>query len=86
MHTIAVANGGDDPDLLISGSIAGSTGIRKTGAGTLQFAAAAGNSYTGTTELQAGTLVLFESWLRHAVPPNPAASPRISISFNYNWF
>jgi len=35
---------------------------------------------------QAGTLVLFESWLRHEVPPNPAASPRISISFNYNWF
>jgi len=35
---------------------------------------------------QAGTLVLFESWLRHEVPANPAASPRISISFNYNWF
>jgi uncharacterized protein (TIGR02466 family) len=35
---------------------------------------------------QAGTLVLFESWLRHEVPPNPAAAPRISISFNYNWF
>jgi uncharacterized protein (TIGR02466 family) len=34
----------------------------------------------------AGSLVLFESWLRHEVPPNPAASPRISISFNYNWF
>jgi uncharacterized protein (TIGR02466 family) len=35
---------------------------------------------------QAGTLVLFESWLRHEVPPNPSAAPRISISFNYNWF
>jgi uncharacterized protein (TIGR02466 family) len=35
---------------------------------------------------QARTLVLFESWLRHEVPPNPSASPRISISFNYNWF
>jgi len=35
---------------------------------------------------QAGTLVLFESWLRHEVPANLAASPRISISFNYNWF
>ena len=34
----------------------------------------------------AGKLVLFESWLRHEVPPNPAAAPRISISFNYNWF
>jgi uncharacterized protein (TIGR02466 family) len=35
---------------------------------------------------QAGSLVLFESWLRHEVPPNPSGSPRISVSFNYNWF
>jgi uncharacterized protein (TIGR02466 family) len=35
---------------------------------------------------KAGDIVLFESWLRHEVPPNPTASPRISISFNYNWF
>jgi uncharacterized protein (TIGR02466 family) len=32
-----------------------------------------------------GALVLFESWLRHEVPPNPAGE-RISISFNYGWF
>jgi uncharacterized protein (TIGR02466 family) len=38
------------------------------------------------TPAQAGTLVLFESWLRHEVPPNPASSPRVSVSFNYNWF
>jgi uncharacterized protein (TIGR02466 family) len=35
---------------------------------------------------QAGRLVLFESWLRHEVPPNPVDVERISISFNYNWF
>lgn len=35
---------------------------------------------------EAGTLVLFESWLRHEVPPNPVAAERISISFNYGWF
>ena len=35
---------------------------------------------------QAGGVVLFESWLRHEVPPNQSASSRISISFNYNWF
>ena len=35
---------------------------------------------------QAGNVVLFESWLRHAVPPNPAGAERISISFNYSWF
>jgi uncharacterized protein (TIGR02466 family) len=35
---------------------------------------------------EAGTLVLFESWLRHEVPPNPVVGERISISFNYGWF
>jgi uncharacterized protein (TIGR02466 family) len=35
---------------------------------------------------EAGGLVLFESWLRHEVPPNPVAGERISISFNYGWF
>lgn len=31
----------------------------------------------------AGSFVLFESWLRHEVPPNRSTQPRISISFNY---
>jgi uncharacterized protein (TIGR02466 family) len=39
-----------------------------------------------TVPASAGTLVLFESWLRHEVPPNPVKAERISISFNYNWF
>ena len=30
-----------------------------------------------------GTLLLWESWLRHEVPTNRADQPRISISFNY---
>ena len=30
-----------------------------------------------------GTLLLWESWLRHDVPVNTAVSERISISFNY---
>jgi uncharacterized protein (TIGR02466 family) len=34
----------------------------------------------------AGHLVLFESWLRHEVAPNPIDEERISVSFNYNWF
>ena len=34
----------------------------------------------------AGNVVLFESWLRHEVPPNAVAAERISISFNFNWF
>jgi len=35
---------------------------------------------------EAGRVVLFESWLRHEVPPNPSTADRVSISFNYNWF
>ncbi|KAK0341717.1 hypothetical protein LTR94_025257, partial [Friedmanniomyces endolithicus] len=31
----------------------------------------------------AGTLLMWESWLRHEVPLNQAKSDRISISFNY---
>jgi uncharacterized protein (TIGR02466 family) len=34
----------------------------------------------------AGNVVLFESWLRHEVPPNRTKARRISISFNYGWF
>ena len=39
-----------------------------------------------TLPAAAGQLVLFESWLRHEVPPNLAAGERVSVSFNYNWF
>src|SRR5690242_9080046 len=35
---------------------------------------------------EAGSLVLFESWLRHEVAPNPLDAERVSISFNYGWF
>jgi len=35
---------------------------------------------------QEGYVVLFESWLRHEVPANPARGERVSVSFNYNWF
>lgn len=34
---------------------------------------------------KAGDLIMFESWVRHEVPPNPAKENRISISFNYEW-
>ncbi|GAA0734325.1 TIGR02466 family protein [Sphingomonas japonica] len=33
----------------------------------------------------AGSIFLWESWLRHEVMPNAAKSERISISFNYRW-
>ena len=39
-----------------------------------------------TVPARAGQVVLFESWLRHEVPPNPSRTPRVSVSFNYSWF
>ncbi len=39
-----------------------------------------------TIKAEAGKGVLFESWLRHEVPPNPLKAERISVSFNYSWF
>ena len=38
-----------------------------------------------TYTAEAGSVVLFESWLRHEVPANRVSEERISISFNYNW-
>src|ERR1041384_4033494 len=40
----------------------------------------------GVLPADAGSLVLFESGLRHEVAPNPLKAERISISFNYGWF
>lgn len=37
-------------------------------------------------EAKAGTFVLFESWMRHEVPPHRATQRRLSVSFNYEWF
>jgi len=36
--------------------------------------------------VRAGQVALFESWLRHEVPPNPVVAERVSISFNFSWF
>ncbi|MDF7775003.1 TIGR02466 family protein [Sphingomonas sp. AOB5] len=34
---------------------------------------------------EVGTVLLWESWLRHEVPAGNAGAKRISISFNYRW-
>ncbi len=39
--------------------------------------------YTLTPQI--GHVVLFESWLRHEVPPHLSHHERVSISFNYDW-
>jgi uncharacterized protein (TIGR02466 family) len=38
-----------------------------------------------TYPAEAGNVILFESWLRHAVAANRVDGERISISFNFNW-
>jgi len=39
-----------------------------------------------TVPAKTGEVLLFESWLRHEVPPNRSSAERVSISFNFNWF
>jgi uncharacterized protein (TIGR02466 family) len=34
---------------------------------------------------EVGTVLLWESWLRHEVPPGNGKDKRISVSFNYRW-
>ena len=41
------------------------------------------NRLFATVAPRAGTLLLWESWLRHEVPVNGAQEERISVSFNY---
>ena len=43
------------------------------------------NERTISYAAQAGTVILFESWLRHEVPANPTVEERVSVSFNYAW-
>lgn len=38
-----------------------------------------------TLQPQVGDVILFESWMRHEVTPQPKEAERISISFNYDW-
>ena len=35
-------------------------------------------------EAKSGDFVMFESWVRHEVPPNRSKKARISLSFNYS--
>ncbi|MFN7730189.1 MAG: TIGR02466 family protein [Bdellovibrio sp.] len=38
-----------------------------------------------TLQPRAGEVILFESWMRHEVPLHRSQTPRISVSFNYDW-
>jgi len=42
-----------------------------------------GKSMYAEIPAEEGQFIMFESWLRHEVPPNQSKKPRVSISFNY---
>ncbi len=48
-------------------------------------AASRSNRQFVAVEPTTGTLLLWESWLRHEVPVNTARRERVSVSFNYRW-
>ncbi|HLW23513.1 MAG TPA: TIGR02466 family protein [Steroidobacteraceae bacterium] len=54
----------------------------------LKAGAAARNRPWLTLGARPGSLVLFESWLRHEVPRlrDGRGAERVSVSFNYSWF
>jgi uncharacterized protein (TIGR02466 family) len=58
---------------------------RYMGAPPRQVDAAERNKAWVTMPAVAGSMLLFESWLRHEVVANPVATERVSISFNYGW-
>jgi uncharacterized protein (TIGR02466 family) len=58
---------------------------RYMGAPPRQVDAAERNRAWVTMPAAAGSLLLFESWLRHEVVANPVSAERVSISFNYGW-
>ena len=51
-----------------------------------KFNCRAENKNFVSVPVHAGTLVLFESWLRHEVPASTNTEERVSVSFNYNWW
>jgi autotransporter-associated beta strand protein len=57
-HDFNISNGAAANDVVISGMITGTTGITKTGAGTLVYSGNGGNLNSGLTRVAAGTLLL----------------------------
>jgi autotransporter-associated beta strand protein len=75
---------GIDAGLSIDGAISGAGPITKLGPGILSFGGADNNTYTGTTIVNAGAMILAKSSLAVAVPgtlilgPAPPAAPAIA--------
>lgn len=65
--TTGVSNNTTAAPLNISGVIGGTAGVTKAGAGNLTLSGASGNTYTGTTTLNAGNLLLAKTGGAQAV-------------------
>lgn len=63
----------------------GSSPLRIEDPRAAQFMAAPPRKFQVDLRPRDGEVILFESWLRHEVPPHQMAQERISVSFNYDW-
>ena len=63
-------------DFILSGVISGAAGIRKDNTGDLTLSGGSGNTFTGSTIVNAGTLRLSKALI---LLPGPIISPRIAI-------
>ncbi len=58
-HTFSITNGTPNPDMILSGVITGTGGITKIGTSSvLQISGASPNTYTGSTTITSGSLLL----------------------------
>ena len=86
------------PHSVISGTLyaatpKGSAGLRLEDPRLPQMMAAPPRSADAPEDLRSfvtltpatGTILMWESWLRHEVPAHGGRSPRVSVSFNYAW-
>jgi autotransporter-associated beta strand protein len=75
-ETVDVANGGD---FILSGAISGSGfGVTKTGGGTLEYTGFSANTYTGTTTVDAGMLILNRASGLNAIAGNLVIGDNVS--------
>ncbi len=94
----AAHSGHIHPHSVISGTLyaatpKGSAGLRLEDPRLPQMMAAPPRSMDAPEDLRSfvtltpavGTILMWESWLRHEVPAHGGRAPRVSVSFNYAW-
>jgi uncharacterized protein (TIGR02466 family) len=63
----------------------GSSPLRIEDPRASQFMASPARKIQVDLQPKNGDVILFESWLRHEVPPHQNKEARVSVSFNYDW-